>query len=287
MEANGHVEEVGAVSRPWLFSRQVPKEIAQIRAEFVFITPQMATEMLANAARNREITRGRVNAYSADHRAGKFPPYHPVGINEDGQTFDGQHRLTTIIETGIGMWCLVLSNVPNETAKYVDQGFNRNDLNVAHIVLGKKLSSNQASVAKRMYVGASRFRPTRSQRLAFFERHQEALEFVFARVTRNQKGITQGPVLAPIARAWYSEDRDRLSEYCECLLSGEASGENQAVIPLRNYVTQNISGTIYQHQLYLKSENALRHFLDRRPLNRLVEAKGELWPLPEEIEAVQ
>ena len=72
----------------------------------VLVTPDIAKEWLANQATNRTKSRVRTSYYGRIMQGEKWicHPALSLRFNERGQLADGQHRLTSIVDSNISCW---------------------------------------------------------------------------------------------------------------------------------------------------------------------------------------
>lgn len=263
---------------------------SDLLVEIVDVTPDMAKGFLARSSGNRSMGPRSVKRYSQDMISGRFLTYHPMGFTVSGRLIDGHNRCQAIIEAGVAVKTVVIRDLPEEIVDYIDQGVARTDKHVIEI-FGLEADSGMVSMSKRMLCGIKNaVDPTRNDRIAFFKKHLPALRFVRESVPLTIKKLTVAPVLAPVARAWYTQDRGRLAEFCRILITGEPQQmpEDQAVIALREWLMRPLRvrhGREASTEMYAKTETALRLFLDRRSVGKLQAAKLELFLLPEELAA--
>ena len=72
----------------------------------VLVTPDIAKEWLANQATNRTKSRVRTSYYTRIIQGGKWicHPALALRFNERGQLAEGQHRLTSLVDSNISCW---------------------------------------------------------------------------------------------------------------------------------------------------------------------------------------
>ena len=98
-----------------------------VTADIVFITPEMAAEMVShNYENNRQIIKSNLRDIIRMMKNNQFV------LSPDALLFDandvllnGQHRTTAVVETGLGQWFLVLRNVSHDIGNVVDTGKSR------------------------------------------------------------------------------------------------------------------------------------------------------------------
>jgi hypothetical protein len=92
----------------------------------VYVTPEMATGLLANNGKNRNIRRGHVNNIVKEIARSEWQPDASViRVGEDGSVMDGQHRLSAIEKHGGGVWSWVMQGCTNGSMPKIDSGKSR------------------------------------------------------------------------------------------------------------------------------------------------------------------
>lgn len=78
------------------------------RYERWLITPATAKALMANNIGNRYVRKSTIARYTRDMKAGKWRDLDaPITVRLDGRPIDGQHRLISIIDTGLTYRCWV------------------------------------------------------------------------------------------------------------------------------------------------------------------------------------
>ncbi len=98
-----------------------------VTAEIIFITPEMAAEMVShNYDSNRQIIKSNLLDISKMMKSNQFV-LSPDALlfDTEGVLINGQHRTTAVVETGLGQWFLVLKNVSHDIGNIVDTGRSR------------------------------------------------------------------------------------------------------------------------------------------------------------------
>lgn len=99
-----------------------------MRVTEIFMTPQLAAQMLAKNTGNREIRQATVKSYAADMQAGQWRTTHQaIAVDETGRLVDGQHRLNAVIAANwSGTMLLATYDSTEETMQLpVDRGLRR------------------------------------------------------------------------------------------------------------------------------------------------------------------
>jgi len=94
---------------------------------FESVTPVMAKEWLDRNSKNRKLSEPQVRRLAhAIERGEWMETTDGIGLDEDGNLINGQHRLAAIVLSGTAAQCLVVRNVRPEIIKVIDQGMGRN-----------------------------------------------------------------------------------------------------------------------------------------------------------------
>lgn len=99
-------------------------ELSDNQAEWILVTPQVASELLATQVKNRPISHQIVKRYADDMKNGNWKQCgDTICVDKDGHLTDGQHRLSAVIESGITIRVLLVRGV--EHSIYKDTGSKR------------------------------------------------------------------------------------------------------------------------------------------------------------------
>ena len=97
-------------------------------AGFVFITPDIAAEILAlHNQHNRARKESKILEYTRSLNDGlwRVGSTDAIGFDEDENLTNGQNRLQSIVISGVGALMLVIRGVPSETQLVLDTGATR------------------------------------------------------------------------------------------------------------------------------------------------------------------
>lgn len=151
--------------------------------EVINITPGLAKKWLAQNTHNRNLRQRVVNGYATDMRAGNWvEDGQSIKFSATGVLLDGQHRLSAIVQSGVTLRMLVVSNLPETTQDTMDTGAKRVLGDVLKL-RGEAYSITLAAALLRVYQweqgyrknlkSAGKARPTHRQLLAVLEEHPE------------------------------------------------------------------------------------------------------------------
>lgn len=260
---------------------------ASVRVRVVFVTPSMAAEWLKRNTANRRIVPSVVRFYMNELANGRF------SLSNDAICFDaneilknGQHRLTACVNTGIGFWAIVAEGLPADAMFVMDQGLKRRVPDVIRLAGEGDLSTNCVALLNALrfptWTGAGR-RMGAEETAAYYQQHRVAVDFVIGAAGNGTKGVCCAPVLAAIARAYYHVDPVRLRAFIRALCKGEeVEPGNEAAFKLARFLSSNTG--IPKKEKHQKTEWAIAAFMNRENPSRVLSAREELFPLPEEQE---
>lgn len=253
------------------------------------ITPKKAEQMLNANKGNRSLRPGVAEKYAADMSAGKWTQCTvPISFYENGDVADGQHRLFAIIESGTSQRFIILRGLERKDGLNIDTGLGRTLVDNARISgENTELTNELISICRGVDIGARQQGAlSNSQRLDFVAKHEEAARWAISNGIRG-RGLRNAITLSAVTRAWYHEkDKERLQRFCEVVTTGFSDGKHEsAAIALRNYLlserTQGVTNsTPLWRDLFLKAQNAIKYFMQGKPLTVIRETKEEAYPLP-------
>lgn len=252
------------------------------------VGPDKAANWLEGNTHNRPIHQLRVDQYAADMKAGRWRLTHQgIAFDVNGILRDGQHRLWAVVESGCTVRIPVTFNLASEAIEEIDNVKARSvcdRMNISGRFSSERISTNQVSVLRAMVRG---LQPNR--RLAYHDEcdllaaHLPAVTFALSNLTTTRiKGVSCPTVCAVVARAWYSQDVERLERFCEVLRTGMAGDDEAVIILLRDYLSSldRQSNTRLLREIYGRVERALHCYLSGRKVSILRPCPSEMFLLP-------
>lgn len=259
------------------------------------ISPKLATLYLNNFnTGNRKLRTGVVEKYAEDMRRGKWTACpEPISFYDDGELANGQHRLWAVIESGKTQTFFVLRGLPRDAGLNLDMGLARSLVDNAKITgTDTELTTAIVSAARAIAYGTRtgghrklRKAQSSSATLEVVEKYRVPATWVATHV-RRAKYLSHGPILGAVGRAkLHDVDEERLIHFCRVLGSGFGEGEqDSAAIALRNYLLANgakSSLTAFWQETFLRAQNAIRAFMQKRPIRVARVPDQEPYPLKE------
>jgi hypothetical protein len=249
----------------------------------------MAFDWLTKNLNNRALRHGDVQYLKQCILSGAFRLTHQgIAFYADDTLADGQHRLTAIVEAGVGAWLNVTSNMPKDNADAIDRGTtrtHRDHLKFSGFDVDTRRVAICVCLINQYYVQTSenaerwskrRLQP--NQFAKFYDKFCEAIDFSYS--TNKQ---LHSCAVAAIAAAWFTQDRDKLARFLSILATGGVADPTEhAAIRLRDYMLkkQYGQGEAARNDLFLKSCSAVRAFLEGRGLTKLYVTNDNVFPLP-------
>jgi hypothetical protein len=280
-------------------AKQEEAAVAQLEAQFEWVTPEMATQWLTDHnLRNRKMRKSLARKYARMLAQGHWKlTGDAVCFDTEGNLLNGQHRLEAIAQSGVRAHLLVVRGLPAESQLVMDRNLQRQAWESVELegIVGTNKREEAVARAMKFHGHSGKasvpFEPTDLRN--FLIAHLDAINFVLERAATKSVKIMPAPIVAAMARAYYAGKHDRLEQFIEIYVSGMATeAGDRAAILLREFMLANRTtahrlhasgGEPYRVKQYKKAEAALRAFLEQRPITKLITPKrDELFPLPEE-----
>jgi len=98
-----------------------------MKIEKVFVSPEFAKSLLAKNLKNRRMTESIARRYADEIRNGRWKEdtYEPIKISESGVILDGQHRLSAVVKSGIGVYFHIATGLKDDIFDVIDTGKKR------------------------------------------------------------------------------------------------------------------------------------------------------------------
>lgn len=259
------------------------------------VTPEQAKKWVEmNAENQRKLKEDVVLGYSRDMLSGRWrlTPDSPVSFDWNGRLINGQHRLSAVTVANIPIQFIVSRGWSPDVIECIDQGKSRTDVDRAHAKGFLHLNSTHFAIARACFYNPCEFsyaiKLTSQELLDLVIRHEEAISFSMK--TSGYKGASAfSPILASVARAWYTQNHLRLQEFLEVLQSGHvihSAGVDSAAVTLREFYYKNTpkknGDRSYRTSMYRRANTALIAFLQKRPLTKHArESTSNFFPVAE------
>lgn len=273
-------------------------------AGYQIITPKLAQEWLDEAGTNRNLNTLTAARYAEAMKRGDWMlTSQGIAFDERDKLIDGQHRLSAICMAEVSVPMLVVRATPGRSQLVLDMGLKRTPHDQLALRSGWVVLPVHTAIAKSMITSVGgigekqrRAMMTDIQLLErYYTRHHKAIEFAVERVWSGHygvRGVSIAPVMAPIARAYYTVQPDKLARFAEVVVTGMADrpGDSPAVV-LRNYLLaqreKGLSSRAFgdRYHIYKKTEIALNAYLKGESIERLGQRhlEVELFAIPNDV----
>lgn len=271
-------------------------------AEYMEVTPDMATKWLDESGRNRKLSDLHVIRLAAMMKRGDWLPSNDaVVFDEYGKLTNAQHRLTAVVRADVTVIMLVVHGVPGRAQLIMDQGRKRRPHEQVSLRQGWDVGPIHMAIAKAMVQSVGGMGDTIRQGIVvdiqqmdrFYVKHYRPIEWTVRQFVGHSsvRGVTVASMMAPVTRATYHADTEKLARFCEVVATGMADrpGDSPAVV-LRNWLIAGREKALssragpHRYTIYHKTEIALRAYIKGESIERLGQRTidEELFPIPED-----
>jgi hypothetical protein len=258
-------------------------EIGEMYIKPMLVTPAIAEEFLQKNIVNRPMRLRFVRQYAGDMTNDRWE-FKPVAIcfDKDGNLGNGQHTLNAIIMADKPQMMLVATHCTKEQIAAMDVGIKRTMTDLSNF-LGTDMRRKESAIAKILAFGVEDSQP--HSYLELYEAyitHEEAIDFACENGKGNITGLNSS-VLAVIAAAWYTENREDLTTFCKIMESGLATESRDAtVIRFRDFCRSNNygGGKVSRVIAWQKAQAALTAYLQGRSYSKLYGIAKPVFKLP-------
>lgn len=267
----------------------------EMTMNYEYITPEIAANLLETNNENRKISLGTVQAYMQDILAGNWDETVGVAISidENGILRDGQHRLSAIVQAGIGIHTWVCRNVSSDGI--YDNNRKRSNSDQISILRAdfdnvykstRYISIARAIICNQGNKNFNRRAVTPKEIIDFTVKHKEDLDEFFLNMPQSSiPKISLAVVHLALFMAYMDGvEMNDILDFYEVLCSGmSTTSEEFPIIAYRNYLkdSQNISTT---HSEIGRCQYALKKYLTKSCTKRTMAPKELIYKFPYEKE---
>ena len=241
------------------------------------VTPEIAKFWMEKNIRNRTVNKDRVSKYAIEMKSGQWLDHHQgIAFYDDGTLADGQHRLLAVIESGMTINMVVAWGVPEESGLMIDGHQQRKAHQAIKISgLADWVEKDHVAVANVLMKieGRENRKPTNNQIIEYCQKHKDAISFSVNKFTARRRFITTSIMRASVSCAYYYEDKDRLLEFCDVIMTGMPQKEgDRAAILIREWLIENSAHTASggtRIDACKRIMRAIKAFCDHNPIGKL------------------
>ena len=261
-----------------------------------FITPEIASNMLAKNIGNRKISRGLVEAYATAMLNGEWDEDvgDSIALDSDGFLRNGQHRLAAIVKANViddsfaGIWFYVCRGVSKNG---IFDNARKRSIEDQIAIIEPNLEkayhrTRYTSVAKALMTHCYQRHATPKEIISFTKKHKKDLDGYFLVVPDNHTkrvGVTVVHLALFMAYMGGVQIEDILDFY-DILCSGmNDSPVGFPVIAYRNYLLESDSHRNTLDEIR-RCQYALKKFITKTKTKRNRDPKELYYPFPWEKE---
>lgn len=258
---------------------------SELETKIIKLAPDTARNFVALAGPNRYTQPILVKFFEEIIADGFWRLTHQgIAFDTTGRLVDGLHRCTAIGNGKTTVPIMATWNLPPDALDAIDLGKKRTPADIINIRerTPGRVSSAYTAVARAMVEsisGSSSERISVPTLINLVIHHFEAIHFVQEHGSRLCAFIK-----APVARAWYSKDRDRLAEFLFVASHGvsENSKDTAAAFLMMKFAKEHERlGSTERATWYRRTESAIQAFLKGRSITKLYEVKEEQFAIPD------
>lgn len=269
-----------------------------MRIAIVDLTPEAAAHILEFNTQNRKIKNNRILQYASDMKNGRWKSNGtPIILSNEWVLKDGQHRLLSVIKSGVTLYNTIVIFVPEVTANNYDLNATRsiNDILTLDGINDVALRNSSVAAGITFSIRTSirenwetarldKLGITKSFILSEMNKHHDAVEFANEMINsvRGAK-IRKSSIISAVINAYlsgYSEKK--LRDFCTVLSSGITTQElDVQVIKLRDYANSFKSRDAKDYvELYYRTQNVLHNYEMGIPKKILTTSSKEYYKYP-------
>lgn len=264
--------------------KKAAEDTSQIQAELVEVTPALAAEWLERNVDNRKISAQVVTHYANAMRRGEWNVgTDGIGFDQNGDLIQGQHRLNSVILSGVTVTMLVVRGLPRSSQDTMDSG-RRRTLQQQLARYGYKDSAAIASTLNFVYrlvngydVRHNNYNITTPQALQILEAHPDFVDSVgYGQRIRHKMLGYSSTAVSGLHFLWSQYNREDTTAFFDAVVNGANLSETDIRYILKHALDKDVAGNRARRQavdarrhsaLIIKAFNAWR---EDRLLTRLL-----------------
>lgn len=254
-----------------------------LRIQIVMVTPKMAADWLAKNRINRRLRENVWKVYANDMLSGHWGLAEAAIFSSDsGDLYNGQHRCTAIVETGVTVPMIVVYGCTEDMIANIDQGKSRSTADAIKLGYGTDAPLWKIACVRTVISGGLYVPKSHHEIHDAMAEYEEELNFLGSHP--RIKRVSCGEFDAVVCRALrVGHDRARISEWLTVCHTGEISGPaDNAAVRYRDWAwNASTGGWAGRKVAHDRCQAALGHFLLRKPIGKLYPTGGELFRVSE------
>lgn len=261
-----------------------PDWVKTIKISLMFITPEWAAKALLENKKNRPMTAGQLKRLKTIMEQGKFTISNDMICFSILRLLNGQHRLEGVVSSGVGIWAVVATGLPDDCFLNMDQPIRRSCGHALSQFTDTKqycrLAAGLGMVKKYMTGQCEKsVNFTNSEIVEIFEEFPDMEDYLVT------QGKTQGFIFPSVIDScnylFSQKDTELAKSFVEKIIHGTGLEEGHPWHALRQRLIQNSLskaklGKPYMMALCIKAWNAARQ---GKPIYSLKYGSDESFPI--------
>lgn len=256
---------------------------------FATVTPQMAEAMLrTNVDNQRKITPSTVDRYAQDISSGSWKLTHQgIAFNAKGELFDGQHRLTAVVQSGVAVDLRVTFGVGGRPEMTVTDNIDKRDVYDAAKVQRIEIT-RKAAIPLWMAIrygagdgtGMKLARISQSRRLKLLNKYSDRLNAIWAWFgnTKQARAIGRSAFRGAIFCAYPHVDVARLERFVHVLTEQAEGKPGEGVCKQLRMIGYTQPKSNLDHEHFLKTCRAIQLFMNKQEVTKLFACDENPYP---------
>lgn len=248
--------------------------------EIVTANKKLIMELIAKDTHNRKKKEAHIEYLRQEIREGRWHLTNQgIGVTVSGYICDGGHRLRAIALEGFPpVQFILVRNLPDSAQKYVDQHTKRTMADTLTLFFDQNIGTRiiacvNISVRALHKWHSSKLSPDQVIEALQLREHAIA-RFYSIEKARN----LPAPVCAAFVDAYHETTDERVLKFVEQVIDGHMLQVGDPALTLRNWLASGngpVGQGAFQRERYLKTQTAVKAFLDGRRITKLYRAEEQ------------
>jgi hypothetical protein len=253
--------------------------------EIVTLNKGMVDALLAINTKNRAVRKSVVDSYVREIQNGKWILTNQgIGISENGELIDGQHRLLAIKECGYPpIRVVVVRGLSEDSMIAVDQHSKRSARDLLQFAFDYKVSHSAPSIASVIFRETLGWKPKKAMLTEIYETiriYKDELETVIAHPKKAKFFAAPYSAAFVMTMKAYPTKRESILSFMTSVETGELLTKDMPAFHLRNLVFTSSAtkgGSDTQLMRFRKAIRALSAHIYGTPMGVLREFEGRFY----------
>jgi len=257
-----------------------------VKASVVYLDPTLARQLYdGNAENQRRVSSSNLRKVEESIKSGLFALNGESIIQSvSGKLLNGQHRVLAVLNTGIGIWTVLVLNVPDEYFHTIDSGKSRSFSDVCQIS-GDSDARNVSTTILRLAEYYTDSRSVGTMQAIPHARLQQVKEMCGDVTASISAVVASSNVMSRSRTAWLyhvvsTQSKARADEFFGALANGESLSSISPVYHLRERMLREkgAKAKLQNREALALLIKAWNVFIEERPLKTLRWTDGEPFP---------